>query len=217
MKKSTSEVLVNLYIEEKIKVLGNLPVKKIAEVAEVVWMAYENQNTVYACGNGGNAGYVANLITDFANHPFVSEDKHNPLPRTIPRLRAIDLTQSGATLTAITNDIGFNYIFSQQLINDKISEGDIVFGFSGSGNSGNILEAFQVAEQHGAETIAVTRGSGGKVKKLADYCIIIPGTSTFPGQTGGNDNNFHYEDALSFIAHMITGNLVEKIKDKYLK
>ena len=119
-------------------------------------------------------------------------------------------------MTAITNDIGFKYIFSQQLINDKIYEGDVVFGFSGSGNSDNILEAFKVAKKYGAKTVVITRGKGGKAKDLADYCIIVPGTSKFPGQTGGNDNNFHYEDILSSVAHMITGFLFNQIREKYL-
>ena len=208
--------IINLYLEEKIQVASNLPVDIIADVCELVWSAYNNEKTIYACGNGGNAGFVANLINDLANHPFVSEDKHRPLPENIPRLRAIDLTQSGATITGITNDIGFDNIFSQQLINDCIDEGDIVFGFSGSGNSGNVLQAFSTAKQFNATTVAITRGNGGKAKEVSDYCILIPGTSNFPGQTGGNDNNFHFEDALSYIAHMITGIMCQKIKNEYL-
>jgi len=207
---------LNLYIKEKIKVANNLPVDIIADVCELVWSAYKNKKTIYACGNGGNAGFVANLINDLANHPFVSEDKHNPLPESIPRLRAIDLTQSGAAITGITNDIGFDFIFSQQLINDCIKEGDVVFGFSGSGNSKNVLQAFNTAKSFNAYSVSISRGNGGKSKEMADYCILVPGTSKFPGQTGGNDNNFHFEDALSYIAHMITGIMCQKIKEKYL-
>ena len=81
--------IINLYLEEKIQVASNLPVDIIADVCELVWSAYNNEKTIYACGNGGNAGFVANLINDLANHPFVSEDKHRPLPENIPRLRAI--------------------------------------------------------------------------------------------------------------------------------
>jgi len=208
---------LNLYIEEKIQVANNLPVDIIADVCELVWYAYKNSKTIYACGNGGNAGFVANLINDLANHPFVSEDKHNPLPETIPRLRAIDLTQSGAAITGITNDIGFDSIFSQQLINDCICEGDVVFGFSGSGNSKNILQAFKTAKTFKAYSVSISRGNGGESREMADHCILVPGTSKFPGQTGGNDNNFHFEDALSYIAHMITGVMCQKIKEKYLK
>ena len=207
---------INLYIKEKIQVAKNLPVNIIADVCELVWSAYQNGKTIYACGNGGNAGFVANLINDIANHPFVSEDKHKSLPSNIPRLRAIDLTQSVAAITGITNDIGFDFIFSQQLINDCMGEGDIIFGFSGSGNSGNVLQAFATAQHYNANTIAITRGNGGKAIEMADYCILIPGTSLFPGQTGGNNNNFHFEDALSYIAHMITGVMCQKIKNKYL-
>ena len=207
---------INLYIKEKIQVANNLPVDIIADVCELVWSAYKNEKTIYACGNGGNAGFVANLINDLANHPFVSEDKHNTLPESIPRLRAIDLTQSGAAITGITNDLGFDNIFSQQLINDRINEGDVVFGFSGSGNSKNVLQAFSTAKTFKAFSVCISRGDGGKSKEMADYCILIPGTSKFPGQTGGNDNNFHFEDALSYIAHMATGVMCSKIKQEYL-
>ena len=207
---------IELYINEKIEIEKNLPVDIIVSVCELVWVAYREGKTIYACGNGGNAGFVANLINDLANHPFVSEDKHNAIPENIPRLRAVDLTQSGAAITGITNDISFDHIFSQQMINDKLSEGDIVFGFSGSGNSGNVLQAFNTAKNFNSHTVSITRGNGGKSRELADYCILIPGTSTFPGQTGGNDNNFHFEDALSYIAHMITGVMFNKIKEEYL-
>ena len=207
---------IDLYINEKIEVAKNLPVDIIVSVCELVWTAYQRGKTIYACGNGGNAGFVANLINDLANHPFVSEDKHNVIPENIPRLRAVDLTQSGAAITGITNDIGFDHIFSQQMINDKISEGDIIFGFTGSGNSRNVLQAFNTAKNFNAYAVSVSRGNGGKSMELADYCILIPGTSTFPGQTGGNDNNFHFEDALSYIAHMITGIMCKKIKEEYL-
>lgn len=138
------------------------------------------------------------------------------MPKNIPRLRAVDLTQSAAAITGITNDINFDHIFSQQMINDKVNKGDIVFGFSGSGNSKNVLQAFKIAKEHNAHTVSITRGNGGKSKEMADYCIQIPGSSTFPGQTGGNDNNFHFEDALSYIAHMITGIMCDKIKKKYI-
>jgi len=213
MESKMIENFIRLYTQEKIEILKQFPFDDVEKVVEEVWRAYEKGRVIYACGNGGNAAYVANFITDLANHPFVVEDKTKPLPANIKRIRAIDLTASSATITALTNDIGFQFIFSQQLINDGIKSEDLVFGFTGSGNSANIVEAFKVAKEYGAKTIAITRGTGGKVKALADHCLIIPGTSEFPGQTGGNDNNFHYEDALSAIAHMITGIIKYRIEE----
>src|SRR3989338_8054986 len=72
-----------------------------------------------------------------------------------------------------------------------------------------LIEAYQAG---GTIYVCV---NGGKLKEMADYSIIIPGTSTFPGQTGGNDNNFHYEDYLSSISHMMTGILQKYVRAKY--
>lgn len=214
MKEKTKK-LIQLYVNEKKNLLNNFPVDKVVEVTDLVWETYLKRGTIYGCGNGGNAAYVSNMLTDFSMHPFVSDDKSKPMPHNIPRLKVYHLVNEGATLTALLNDIGPNAIFSQQLINNGIGENDIIFGFSGSGNSGNVIEAFEVAKQYGAKTVAITRGNGGKSKDLADHCIVIPGTSTFPGQIGGNDNNFHFEDSLSSIPHMITGILRQRINDKY--
>jgi D-sedoheptulose 7-phosphate isomerase len=211
----SAENRVKLYLEEKKRVLNSFPVENVVKFVDMVWDAYKNGKTIYACGNGGNAAYVANLITDLANHPFVSDDKGTAMLDGIPRLRAIDLCSSSASITGIMNDLGPQYIFAQQLINDRVGEGDVLVGITGSGNSKNVLEAFDVAKKYGARTVAWSRGNGGKAKELADLCIVIPGTSTFPGQVGGNDNNFHFEDSTSALAHITTGIMRERIWDTY--
>ncbi len=207
---------LHLYTHEKAELLKNYPISDIKKAVELVWSAYQDGGTIFAMGNGGNAAYVANMITDLSMHPFVSEDKSKPLPEGIKRLRAINLAESPATITAILNDIGPDHIFSQQLINHMVKKGDVVFGFTGSGNSKNVLVALETAKLYGAKTVAITRGNGGKAKAVADLTIIIPGTSKFPGQTGGNDFNFHFEDSLSSIAHMITGIVKYRINRAYL-
>lgn len=209
------EKLVRLYIKEQAAIIEVFPVAQVSLVCDRLIQAYEEGGTIYACGNGGNAAYVSNLLTDLSIHPFVSEDKHRAMPYGTKRLRTVHLVSSASTLTAILNDFGPDHIFKQQLINDGIKKQDVVFGFSGSGNSKNIIEAFELAKQYRATTIAITRGTGGRLKEIADYCVIIPGTSNFPGQTDGNDNNFHYEDYLSSISHMMTGILQRYIRDRY--
>ena len=68
-----------------------------------------------------------------------------------------------------------------------------------------------LAKEAGAKTFSMTKGNGGKCKELSDVCLIVPGTSKFPGQTGKNDNNFHIEDFQVTISHMITGLLKDII------
>ena len=74
--------LIDLYKQESENVFNNIPTKKIVEFVDMVFEAYENEQTIYACGNGGNVASVQNLVVDLNMHPFVSEDKG---AQTIPR------------------------------------------------------------------------------------------------------------------------------------
>ena len=210
----TSEDLVRLYIDEQIGIAKSFPVGGVARFCDLVIDAYDNGKTIYIAANGGGAAYCDNLFVDLYFHPFVSDDKSNSLPDNVKRMNVVNLVLSPAVLTGAMNDLGPNFIFSQQL-EGHIKDGDIFLGMSGSGNSGNIIEAINVAKKYGAKTVAITRGTGGKCKDLADLCIIIPGNSTFPGQVGKNDNNFHFEDYLSSISHMAVGLLQKHVREKY--
>lgn len=207
--------LITLYLAEQREALERYPIKEVGEAADAVWNSYRVGGTVFACGNGGNAASISNLITDLANHVFVTDDKTKPLPLEVPRLRTVDLCSSGAAITANLNDFGPQYIFSQQLVTNCIGTYDVVFGYSGSGNSPNIVEAFKVAKDKGAKTIAVTRNRESKIVKLADIPIVFEGTSRFPGQVGSNDFNFHYEDFGFGMAHVIVGLMRKRITDTY--
>ena len=204
--------LIELYKEESANVFGNIPTQKIVEFVDMVFEAYENEQTIFACGNGGNVASVQNLVVDMNMHPFVSEDKGVQI---IPRngFKCVSLCSDQATITGVSNDLGFRFIFSEQLKYQGI-EGDIVFGMSGSGNSKNVLEAFRVARERGMKTILVTRNSVNNCNEFADLTISLEGASIFPGQTGGNNNNFHFEDILSKITHIAVGLLKEKVHNE---
>jgi len=201
--------LINLYKNESANVFNDIPVEKIVNFVDMMFEAYENQRTVFSCGNGGNVASVQNLVVDMNMHPFVSEDKGS---QTIPRnnFKCVSLCSDQATITGVGNDLGFGFIFSEQLKYQGV-EGDIVFGMSGSGNSKNVLEAFKVAKNKRMKTILVTRNSENKCNEFSDLTISLKGTSEFPGQTGGNNNNFHFEDVLSKLTHISVGLLKEKI------
>lgn len=209
-----SQSLVKLYLTEQMYINRNFPVQDVAEFSWHIIRLYEEGKTLYVAANGGPAGFCDNLTCDLLFHPFVSDDKSQPVPEGVRRIRVVNLTASAAVLTGVMNDLGSESLFSQQL-EGHIQEGDRFLGFSGSGNSPNILKALEVAKKYGAKTIIITRGTGGKCKALADLCIVIPGTSTFPGQVGKNDNNFHFEDCLSSISHMAVGILQKHVREKY--
>jgi D-sedoheptulose 7-phosphate isomerase len=76
-----------------------------------------------------------------------------------------------------------------------------------------VVHALEVARAGGAHTVAMTKGDGGKCRDLADVCVVVPGTSTFPGQTGGNDNNFHFEDMVLSVNHILVGLLKARVAE----
>ena len=75
----TIDSLIQLYKKESAQVFDSISNEEITQLIDIVWDTYETEGTIFSCGNGGNAGFVANLISDFALHPFVAEDKSKPL------------------------------------------------------------------------------------------------------------------------------------------
>lgn len=203
--------LIELYKNESSKVVSSIPSKEIAEFVEMVVDAYNDEKKIFACGNGGNAAFVGNLVVDLNMHPFVSEDKSSHGGKR-NLFHAINLCEGAATITGITNDLGFDSIFSEQL-KYQAEKGDILFCISGSGNSGNVIEAMKVAKTRGMKTVVITRKSPCKAQEFADIFIEIKGNSEFPGQTGSNNNNFHFEDCISKITHIITGILKQEVNE----
>ena len=203
---------IEVYKKESYQVFESIPTKKIQSFVDIVFEAYENEKTIFACGNGGNVASVQNLVVDMNMHPFVSEDKG---VQTIPRnnFKCVSLCSDQATITGVSNDLGFRFIFSEQL-KYQGGEGDVVFGMSGSGNSKNVLEAFRVGKEKGMKNILVTRNSINNCNEFTDLTISLEGTSNFPGQTGGNNNNFHFEDFLSKLTHIGVGLLKEKVHNE---
>ena len=203
---------IDVYKNESTEVFNTIPNKQIQRFVQMIFEAYENAQTVFACGNGGNVASVQNLVVDMNMHPFVSEDKG---AQTIPRnnFKCVSLCSDQATITGVSNDLGFRFIFSEQL-KYQGKKGDVVFGMSGSGNSQNVLEAFRVAKEKGMKTILVTRNEINKCNDFSDLTISLTGESIFPGQTGGNNNNFHFEDFLSKLTHIAVGLLKEKVNNE---
>lgn len=205
--------LVKLYKHESVAAFTSISDASIVDFVNLIIKAYLNEKKVFACGNGGNVASVQNLVLDLNMHPFVSEDKSERKGKR-NKFQAISLCDSAAAITGMTNDIGFENIFAEQL-KYQASKGDILFAMSGSGNSGNIVKALKLAKKIGMICVVMTRNQNTKSDKYADLVLRINSfDSRFPGQTGGNNNNFHYEDCISKVSHIAVGILKQYVENE---
>ena len=139
----------------------------INQAVECIVTCFRNGGRVYFCGNGGSAADAQHLAAEFSGRFYFDR----------PVLPADALHCNTSYLTAVANDYGYDKVFAR-LISGLGREGDILVGLSTSGNSENILRAFEVCREKGVRTIALTGASGGKMKELADLLINIPATDT---------------------------------------
>jgi D-sedoheptulose 7-phosphate isomerase len=201
---------IELYLAEQRRILDAFPVAGVERAAAMLFETYDRGGTVYAMANGGNAGTLDHFYCDFRHHPFTTEDKARQLPPDVPRLKFVSLCSSAAELTGLVNDIGADDMFAAALA-PVVTARDLVMAYSGSGNSVNVINALHAANAAGASTFAMTKGDGGRCRELAQVCLVIPGSSRFPGQTGKNDNNFHFEDLMVSVNHMLVGLLKQRV------
>ena len=141
--------------------------KSIIKVANLLIHCLENNGTIFWCGNGGSASDSQHLAGELVGR-FVDERKP---------LKSISLTADSAVMTCIVNDYGYEHIFSRQ-IEALGSKGDVLVGITTSGNSKNVLNAFEVAKNKGVRTIGLLGKGGGMAKAFVDQSIIISSNST---------------------------------------
>ena len=160
------------YAQDLQKVLGTLPWDESVRTVEVLWQCCLRGGRIFTMGNGGHCNTAAHMINDLAKHTVSSDNKQAVVAQQF-RFRTLCLNDSASFVTGIGNDMGFDQIFSEQVAN-WAEPGDVVLGISGSGNSKNILKAFEEARKRGATTICFSGFEGGKARDLADLCIVVP-------------------------------------------
>ena len=196
--------LIDLYKKESSNVFNNISTNSISEFVNLIINAYEEERKIFICANGGGASAVENFVVDMNMHPFVSEDKSSASKSYRNKFTAISLCNSGGTLTGITNDLGFENIYSEQ-IKYQANENDVFIGISGSGTSKNIIKGLKCANRMGLKTILITRNDSPEIINELNLLLTIKGDSNFPGQTGKNNNNFHFEDVIIKLSHIACG------------
>ena len=192
---------LKVYTRELQDVLGKLPWDEIVRTVEVLWQCCQRGGRIFTMGNGGHCNTAAHMINDLAKHTVSSDNKQAVVAQQF-RFRTLCLNDSASFVTGIANDMGFDQIFSEQVAN-WAEPGDVVLGISGSGNSKNILKAFEEARKRGATTICFSGFEGGKARDLADLCIVVP-----------CHKMVQVEDVHLIISHMIADELKRLVQGR---
>ena len=152
----------------KQKILGDeVMLKKICDAVNAVTNAFQNGNKVLFCGNGGSAADAQHLAAEFSGR-FYKNRKALPSEA---------LHCNTSYLTAVANDYSYDVIYSR-IVEGTGTAGDVLIGLSTSGNSKNIIKAFEVAREKKVLTIGFTGDTGGAMKELSDYLFNVPSKDT---------------------------------------
>ncbi|MFL5695507.1 MAG: SIS domain-containing protein [Ktedonobacteraceae bacterium] len=182
---------INRYFSELEQMLQAISLPHLKTVLRLLEEAYRNGRRIFIMGNGGSAATASHFALDLAK---------NTIMPGAPRLKAISLTDHVPLITAWSNDIAYEHIFSEQLAN-MIEPGDVVIGISTSGNSPNVINALNLAKQYRATTVGLLGAKGGKIKDMVDAYILAPG-----------QNIEQEEDAHMILAHVITRHMREVVR-----
>lgn len=136
-------------------------------LVNVITDAFKNGNKVLFCGNGGSAADAQHLAAEFSGRFYIDRDA----------LPAEALHVNTSYLTAVGNDYSYDVIYAR-LIKGLGQKGDVLIGLSTSGNSKNVVLAFEEAKRKGMITVGFTGATGGKMKEVSDYLLNVPSTDT---------------------------------------
>ena len=172
------------YFERLRQVLDGIDHSEIDRFVDLLLQARQSGRNIFFVGNGGSAATSSHFANDLS---IGTRQQEKPF-------KVISLVDNIATLSAIGNDYGYDQIFARQ-INVYGQKNDLLVGISASGNSPNLLRAFEVGQELGLTTVSITAFDGGKLKKIADHSVHVP---TNAGEYGPA------EDAHLILDHLIT-------------
>jgi D-sedoheptulose 7-phosphate isomerase len=170
------------YLQKQKTALDSIPAEAVSRLISLLREALDQDRQIFVCGNGGSAANASHFATDLGKG---SSDRLNR------RFRVLSLNDNVSWLTALGNDYAYEDIFVRQLAN-YARPGDLLLAMSVSGNSPNLVKAFDWARQHDLTTLALVGAKRGRLAELAHHCVVIDDT--------------HYgrvEDAQMGICHVI--------------
>lgn len=139
----------------------------VERVGNVLAQCLKDGGKLLTCGNGGSAADALHLAQELVGR--YKDDR--------PSLAAICLSADATALTCIGNDYGYERVFARQ-VEGLAKPGDVLVAFTTSGNSGNVIKAFEVANSVGVTCVLVSGRGGGKALALADHAVVVPSETT---------------------------------------
>lgn len=152
------------YKTDLIQAIETIPLDKVHQAIDWLKEARDGGRHIFVCGNGGSASTASHFACDMVKGASYKRDS---------RFRIMALTDSLPTLTAYSNDVGYDCVFHEQLRNFA-ETGDVLMAISGSGNSPNVLNAVEYAKELGCRTIGLSGRDGGKLGPMVDLSIQVP-------------------------------------------
>jgi D-sedoheptulose 7-phosphate isomerase len=163
--------------------------QRVEQIVTKMVSALQNGNRIYFAGNGGSAADAQHLAAEFSGRFYIDREA----------LPAEALHCNTSYLTAVANDYSYDVVYAR-LIKGLGMNGDFLVGMSTSGNSTNIIKAFEVARERGIITVGMTGETGGGMVGLSDYLLNIPSKNTPRIQE----------------SHMLLGHIIcELVEEKY--
>jgi D-sedoheptulose 7-phosphate isomerase len=154
---------VRKYLDRLISTLERLPADAIERLSEMLYRAYCDGKQVFILGNGGSASTASHMACDLGR---------NTIAPNMRRFRVMSLNDNIPLLTALSNDLGYDNVFAEQLQN-LIRPGDVLIVLSGSGDSTNVVRAMEYARSQSAEVVALLGFGGGRAAEIADLTVLV--------------------------------------------
>jgi D-sedoheptulose 7-phosphate isomerase len=170
------------YVASVHEAIASLDLDRVQQAIEWFQEARAAGRSIFVCGNGGSAATASHFATEMLKGASYNRAS---------RFRIISLNDSLATITAYSNDVSYECVFVEQLKNFA-TPGDLVMGLSSSGNSVNVIRAFEYANSIGCRTLALTGRGGGQLGPLAQLNIEVR-----------NPHTGRSEDAHMVVCHII--------------
>ncbi|MBV9405545.1 MAG: SIS domain-containing protein [Acidobacteriaceae bacterium] len=170
------------YKSKLLETLDSFDLETVAEAIEILKEARDRDRHIFVCGNGGSASTASHFVTDMVKGASYNRKE---------RFRIMALTDSMPTITAYSNDVSYDCVFTEQLKNFA-QAGDVLIAISGSGNSPNVVSAVEFANTIGCHTIALTGRDGGKLGAISKLQLRV-----------AEPHMGRIEDAHLIICHML--------------